>query len=526
MSDQTPPIDGPDVADDNWQRTSPVSVIINAIRTLPQLILPLGAAAFSSGGAIFDNHGALLAGLSLFGLVLLVLAVLVGFTYLGWKKRRYRIGSSDIRLEQGIFARTARSVPYERIQDVSLEQKLLPRLLGLVSVRFETGAGGKDELTLTYVKLEQGEALRETIRARLDGAEVPAPIGQDVAGAEQIVAPSPVRDQTTLLFSMGLRRLVTFGIFEFSLAVLAVLFAVTQQLDFLLPFQIWDFRGWGERLSGPGATLIGLGTTARIIGAFVAVISLIGLGFAAGIIRTILRDYGFLLEKTAKGFRRRRGLLTKTDVVMPVHRVQAVTVTTGFIRRLFGWRGLSFISLAQDAKSSNHDVAPFAKMHEIAPISEAAKFALPTDALRWHRPAKEYRIDGAILGAVIPVIGAVVASFMGHPWVALPLLILAGAIAGREYFLWRYEAFSLDDAQVYSQVGWLAPKLTIAQRAKLHSVEITQGPIASRRGYCDLRFGLAGGKLRFDGLRLEDAETLRAEVLASIAKVDFADLAR
>ena len=124
--------------------------------------------------------------------------------YLGWYRFTYRIGASDIRVESGVIARAARSVPYERIQDVSLEQKLLPRLFGLVEVRFETGAGGKDELKLAYLTEAEGERLREVVRSQKDGA---APVPGADTPAEPVEAPPP-------LFAMGPRRVVTFGLFR------------------------------------------------------------------------------------------------------------------------------------------------------------------------------------------------------------------------------------------------------------------------------------------------------------------------
>ena len=120
--------------------------------------LPMVAVIFSTGGM---------------GLIFLVpsLAALLGFTaffsYIAWRHFRYRLTESDIRVERGLFSRTARSVPYERIQDVSLEQKLIPRLFGMVDVKFETGAGGKDEVRIRYVTAEEAEALRETVTVLL-----------------------------------------------------------------------------------------------------------------------------------------------------------------------------------------------------------------------------------------------------------------------------------------------------------------------------------------------------------------------
>ncbi|PHQ70438.1 MAG: hypothetical protein COB97_04930, partial [Paracoccus sp.] len=61
--------------------------------------------------------------------ILLVVGANILFAYLRWTKLTYTVGDADIRVESGVLSRAARSVPYERIQDVSLEQKPLPRRL-------------------------------------------------------------------------------------------------------------------------------------------------------------------------------------------------------------------------------------------------------------------------------------------------------------------------------------------------------------------------------------------------------------
>ena len=118
------------------------------------------------GYSMRDESFGLLAAL---GLGVFIAAIGVGMAYLRWRRLTYTVGETDIRVESGILSRAARSVPFERIQDVSLEQTLIPRLLGLVQVRFETGAGGKDELSLQYLSEDEGEQLREVVRVRKDG---------------------------------------------------------------------------------------------------------------------------------------------------------------------------------------------------------------------------------------------------------------------------------------------------------------------------------------------------------------------
>ncbi len=512
-----------------WRRVSTLTLVVNTVRTGGQALIPIGFALYSvskEGGA--TGWAALALGLG--GIVLF--SLMVGGAWLSWYRLRYRIGENDVRLEQGIISRSARSVPYDRIQDVSLEQKLIPRLLGLVEVKFETGAGGKDELKLSYVSESEGERLRDSVREMVDGEK--APVTHSEAQASETRA-EPVGET---LFAMDTRRLLTFGLFNFSLVVFAVLLGAMQQLEFLLPFDVWDAVGdWFRRdgIEQAGALVSGYGAAAQIAALVYSVAALIVVGMASGIVTTFLRDWEFRLERTPKGFRRRRGLLTKTDVVMPVHRVQALVLKTGIVRRLFGWHGLSFISLAQDAKNANHDVAPFARLDELQPIVDASGFALPHAAVSWHRPSANYRADKVALSAGLCFLAAL--AFLVARWLLPPeaqglgigavIMSIFGVIfAVQQAFLWRYHRHAVDAQYVYTRRGWLAPRTEVASRIKLQSIEVAQGPLARLRGYCDLKFGLAGGSFAIEGLPLEDAQEIRARVLESIAAVDFAKLPR
>lgn len=494
------------------RRTSPLGFIAKGLQGLQRAILPMVAVAFG----MRDESFGLLAAL---GLGLVIAAFAVGVRYLHWLRLTYTVGETDIRVESGLLSRAARSVPFERIQDVSLEQSLIPRLLGLVEVRFETGAGGKDELKLAYLTAAEGEELREVIRARKDGVELAAR-AETQASDEDAAEPAATR-----LYEMDTRRLVTFGLFEFSLAVVAVIGGALQQFGDFMPFNIWNVNEWQENFAGPFAWLMGMGPSVQAIGVVLALISLAVVGFGTGLVRTVLRDWGFTLDRTEKGFRRRRGLLTRTDVVMPAHRVQAVRINTGIIRKRFGWHGLSFVSLAQDSGASNHIVAPFAQMEELEPIVRSACFDTPPEDAGWQRGAVNYRLDKALLAAGVLVPASVITTVIAGP--LLGILPIAGAafIAMREAFLWRFERHCLTGRQLFIGSGWLAPELSIASRIKLQSVEISQNFIGRRRNYSTLQLGLAGGKMALRGIAPQRAYELRDAILASIAEKDFSELA-
>ena len=493
------------------RNTAPFSVALGAIGSLRSAILPAFAIAFSGIG----DSGRLWVALAVGAAAALIGTVT---SYIGWRRLTYTIGEADIRVESGILSRAARSVPYERIQDVSLEAKPLPRLFGLVAVKFETGAGGADDLALQYLTNAEGEALRQLVRERRD-EEAAASAGSDPAAPASAPA-----EEAEVLYALSPQRLVTFGLFEFSLAVFAVLGGALQYVDNVTSVDVWNVKLWYGWLKEQGSTVAHLGPYAQALGAVAGLIGLLVIGSATGVVRTVLRDWGFTLTRSARGFRRQRGLFTRTDVVMPVHRVQGLVIGTGLLRYRFGWHGLSFVSLAQDDKEQSHVVAPFARMEEITPIARAAGFRLPDEATAWHRAAKAHRTDKAVLDAAIFVVAAIpVAIFAPFGLFLIPLGLAVLAV-GTNLYAWEFRRHAIDDRQVYSSHGFLSPTLGVATRLKLHSVEIAQGPIARRRGYATVHLGLAGGAFAMHGVPIAEARALRAQVLETITATDFSRL--
>jgi putative membrane protein len=499
------------------KRTAPLSVIIGSLSSVQNAILPALFAAFSTGGAGVLIGIGVGAAIAVFGSI---------FSYVGWRRLTYTVGEQDIRVESGVLSRSARSVPYERIQDVSLEQPLLARIFDLVAVKFETGAGGADDLALAFLSSAEGERLRQLVRERRDEVQEDA-----VSSPASPEAKATTREEGEPLFAMDTGRILTFGLFEFSLAVFAVLGGLFQYANSFIDFDDIDETVARQVVEEQGSWIFELGTYGQALTALAGLVAVLFIGSATGIARTFAREWGFVLERTARGFRRRRGLFTRTDVVMPVHRVQGVMLTTGWLRYRFGWHGLSFVSLAQDAGSSSHVVAPFAQLSEIEPIAEVAGFRLPGADEDWHRATRAYRTDTIIWDTLVFVLGAVAAgvatAIFAPEWMALAIaapLALAAVIALGNAIAWRFKRHALDDRQIMAVSGFLSPKTQVATRRKLHSVEISQGPIARLRGYATVHLGLAGGEFSIPGVPLERAREVRARVLETIAATDFSRL--
>ncbi|KHL24593.1 hypothetical protein PK98_11485 [Croceibacterium mercuriale] len=503
--------EGPD-----WRRTAPVGMVAGVLASLPRAALSIIAALIGVRN-IGDPAIVVLVLVAVSGIAL-------GWVVLGWRHHRYLIGPDDLRIEQGILSRQVRAIPYDRIHDVALREPLAARLFGLVEVAFDTGTGGKDEAKLAFVTRAEGAALRDTVRARRSGVAADAPVIAEV---------TPAVSETRTLFALTPGRLLLFGLFEFSLVVFAVLAGAAQQFDFLLPDLDW--REWRELGGQPLQWLLGLGLAVQVIAAVLGLLLLIPIGLLTGVVRTALRDWGFRLEETSRGLRRRRGLLTRSDVVMPLERVQALVLGTGLPRRRWGWHSLRAISLAQDSKDQSHVLVPFAQAAEIAPVAALTGLPLPGDGVDWRRASARWRSDRMVLAALLPLLAGAGLLLLpldlpaGTALVpAVILWLLAAVLAFRQYYLWRHNRHALTGDLLCSREGWLSPHLVVATPVKLQSVELRQGPLARLGDYADLHLGLAGGTLALHGLPLPEAQAMRAAMVARMAAVDFtaANLAR
>ena len=468
------------------------------------LLTGLGKVARNAWGLIAG--GAILALRDQMGLALLLLA---GFTLLSavsllvrWLTFEFRVGEHEIRVDQGLVSRSSRAIPFDRVTDVDIEQGPLHRLFGLARVRIETGASGAaatEEGVLEAVALARAEAIREHVRARRRVASAAAAVAEDGES----------------LFAMDRRRVATLGLFNFSLAVIAALFGASQTFGELIGFDPFSRAFWADLLarSGPLRDYV-VAHRAVVIAGGTALLAL--LGIATGLARTFLREHGFRLERTETGFRRRRGLLTLTDVTIPARRVQASILATGPIRRAFGWFALKFQSLARDGKQGDHVVAPLAREAEAAAIQESLGRPLaPSDPAAWRKIARGHFTSAAAL--LLPAIAlAFAAGILLEPLNLLAAAAL-GVALGARWLDWRRARYALADGYLFIDSGWWRQRRAVIPVDRIQTIDLAESFWTRAFRFCRLRLGIAGGTIlagySVDALDRADAVFLRNRLL-------------
>jgi putative membrane protein len=476
------------------RRLHPATLIVRWLRIVPQMLG--GGAAYGIATAreapgrilLFVGVGALIG---------------VGVALLAWWRFRYTVGAGEIVIESGILRRQRRVIPYDRVQDVAIERRLLARLFGTAKVRIETGGSSADEGDLDMIALADAHALRDRLRRRAGAAGLAGGTEEPASGELEPGEQEPV------LFEMKLGRLLLSGLFNFSLLFLAAIFAVLGNLDEMGLVSIEDWLTPERAESAAGFFNYRL--------ALVLVPLLLLLGIVSGIARTVARDFGFRLTRSEGGLRRRRGLFTLSEVVIPLRRTQVAVIESGPVARWLGWHTLSFETLGADQKEGGVQIAaPFARFEELVPILAEAGFPVPPPRNAFaHAPRRalvrwvgQYLAFGLVAAA---------AALILEPWIGVGAgLMLLVAVYGLLH--WRKHSHALDERALFVSRGLLARRLSIIPFERTQTISLWRGPLQRRLRLATLLVDTAGAPLMRSPEILDldagDAEALSDRLLA------------
>jgi putative membrane protein len=443
------------------RRLHPATLVSRTLRVVPE----------AAGG--MAAYGALIARADLGRVLMMVLLGVVvagAAAFLGWWRFRYGVGEREIVIESGVFSRKRRVIPYERVQDIAIEQRLLARLFGTARVRIETGGSAADEGNLDSISLADAHALRDVVRGRK--AEDAAPASRGAA----LDAEEP------LLFAMDVGRVLFSGLFNFSIVFVAAIFAVLQnaeEIGLLKPRDLALAAGDVPMRLWVLASLAMLGL-------------LLLLGMAAGVLRTLARDYGFRLTRAAKGLRRRRGLFTLSETVIPIGRMQVARIESGLVARALGWHRLDFQTLGADARERGAQVAaPFARIEEVRPILAETGFPEPADEAGWARAPRRSVLRRAAVPALAAAGVLAVALLLDRKAgiaAAALLLLLAAAAPLR----WSRHRWSAGQGALFVAGGVLKRRVRIMPFGRVQAIEVVAGPLQRMLRLATLRVDTAG----------------------------------
>jgi putative membrane protein len=430
--------------------------------------------------------------------------------WLVWYRFTYALTSDAVIIESGLLSRNRRMIPYERVADVGIERRPLQRLFGLASVTLETGGAGADEGALDSVALVEAERLRDVVRSRRGATSFKL---SNVEMGESRFAARPISGAVPI-FTMSTRRVLFWGLFNFSLVGIVIGFGALQSVSRALEWNgdvLWNAMVTRTGMARSMPALAWAGATAAGSAIILAI------GIATGLIRAILREHGFRLTDEGGRLRRTRGLFTRSEAVLSLPRVQLVMIDTGFVRRRLGWSRLRAQVLGGEGAGGRQDLAPMARAGEVdallavlrlAPIAPGDMEAVARGHI-WRALLRRVGLPAMVIaGATLAKPLALLASPLLLP------LIVAATLSRRHH---RYRAASgLLHVQrgVFSRTTWIVPIV------RIQALSLRRSWLQRRLGLATLLVDAAGGGGRscrpdVHDLSEADAWTLMADLRAT-----------
>ena len=173
------------VRDNEWHRQSPRMLLVQPLRVLWSMLVPLLIAFLGVSRA--DNDW----WLDAMPFVVVGLGLL---SLLPWFTTRYQFTDVQLRVRTGLLNKKEKTAPLDRVRSVDVEAPPLHRILGLAKAKVGTGVDS-DRVELDGLTKEQADELRAYLlrRSQVTGPTgeplpAPAPAGEPVAGP---VPPGP-----------------------------------------------------------------------------------------------------------------------------------------------------------------------------------------------------------------------------------------------------------------------------------------------------------------------------------------------
>ncbi|GAC91462.1 hypothetical protein KN10_1898 [Anoxybacillus flavithermus NBRC 109594] len=314
------------------KRLHPIAIVIYMVKRLKQgpfLALALLIAIKEKTGDPFVDWSPLF--------LFLLYAMLAG--YMSWRRFTYRLEENNMHIEQGIFVKKKRYIPFERIQGISQSLGLLQRLVGVVQVHIETAGRQIDdpEVVLPAVSMEEADQIERAIRNQNEGNML-------------------IKNETDGVFTLRFRDVLFLAVTSGgAFSVIAAIGAFLSDFNDFIPFQRLNIF---FRTDDTASTLFFL-------------LIVLTIAYMLSVIGHLFRYMNFMVVKQNKTITITTGLLQKKSISTSIERVQAIAVKESPIRHLFGYVSVHLIHAGgalDDGKHGSLVLFPLVRKNEVASL--------------------------------------------------------------------------------------------------------------------------------------------------------------
>jgi putative membrane protein len=481
-------------------RLHPSTLLLGLISVLRRMLIPAGI-GIALPLVREDQGSSAGSAIAFAGVLGAIVVVQMAVVWVRYGHYRYRVTTSHLEVQSGVFTRQERRIPLEHIQDLGTKQSLTHRWLGVFTVSVETASSGAEaEAEIDAIGAEQLRELRTALERAPAASAASSRIGPEATAAGTHATASGVDEQAgqgDLLARIPASRLLLRGLTDSraGLIVLAVGYLVDLASDASGDrFLDWVVSGT-TKAAARSASLGPLALVGIVVSGIAAAVLA---GAVASAAASLVRFWGFELRLHKSSLRARYGLMTTHVRTVPPQRIQALTLGQSPLRRLLGMGELRAHQVGVGGAQQGQESATGLLLLPLAPASDAERVSARVcqgerlEATLWRRCSpkvvRRYAARGAVLGAAVaaglfPVVGPGAIAGLA---VAVPAVAL-GALA------YRAIGYELTERSVRVRSGHVGRKTVLVPLASVQGVELRQVPLERWTGLARVTMYLAGG---------------------------------
>lgn len=449
---------------------------------------------------LFEDYGVYI----YLGIALLVIIQFI-YSYLSYRKFKFSIQEDAFHLDHGVVKLSHVEIPFERIQNINIQQNIFQQILNVVGFEIETAGEGTAEINIKALDKPLAKALKdklieekhkvtEAVENTSESTNIDKPNSKDVAHQEK---------EQSLLFQLSLGRLIKVGLSSNLFKGVGVLLAFFAYLYNI----IMDFvtQIYGLNLEEDFKNRI----PETLTFSFFLILGVLVIGFIITILSTIFKYYNLKVLKNNQEFEVEYGLFKRINKVIKKSKTQIFEVSTNPIKKLFKIKSI-FISQAASAQVTEKQKIG------IVGVSDSNLNVLFTALYGFNHEEQQFEVAYSQMRLFFryfykSLIAVFVLSLPAYlfwwNWISiLGICLLFLAFIGLSILKVNKSSIGLNSDLISLRSGTIDTKVSYIELHKLQSVKLVQNIFQQYNHHADLIMQTASGSISIEYLKKSEAE--------------------
>ncbi|WP_107037584.1 PH domain-containing protein [Brumimicrobium mesophilum] len=432
-------------------------------------------------------------------IVLLILQLL--YSYKSYLNFKFHVQNQRFFLKQGVFNSTDTDIPFDRIQNININQNLIQKVLNVVGLEIETAGQKAAEIKIKALTEEVAIELKEVLLKKSTGDQFIAEgFVENSDVLENDPSASPIPQKSKVLFKLDFIQLLKVGIssnyfkgFGLVLLIISTLFQYLQDV-FKNLFDVDFDEMYLSQIQGTFAFILSL------------IVLLLAATFVVTVGRTVFKYFDLKVTKVDHEYEVEHGLLKRVIQVIKKNKAQVFEIEENPIKNLFNIRNV-FISQASSQDLNNKkkigvigitDQNMKILFNSIFDLSYPQTFIKINSSMRLIiRMMVANIIISASIGIAVYYLQGLILSLIVSIFMMIILIFISFSKVKKSHVGVNEDLIEIQSGSIHTNRKYIAVH-------KIQSIAIERNVFQQRNEHADLVIYTASGKERINYLKYEE----------------------